>query len=332
MSDQKPRKRASYFSLGLLITVLLVSFWAVTNRQLLIDQVRAWQFVPSSSVATLRSDLELTGRGSFLFDASQPVLQMANEFNQSCQQKKETNNPIIGCYAKESIYIYDGTNSELDGIEETTAAHELLHAVYERLSHQDRERLDGELKTAYERVKTPELEKRMAYYEKAEPGQEMNELHSILGTENVNLGSALEAHYLKYFASRNRIVSYHDAYSGVFDRVTSQLTLLEEKINNDVASINDQIDTYNKQTQQLSDDTDDFNSRSQNGGFSSQSEFDQKRNQLVVRKDQLDAEAKSINNNINAVKRDRKTYNGLVDKYNQLSRSLNSSLSPTPSL
>ncbi len=48
-------------------------------------------------------------------------------------------NAILGCYNPSSrdIYIYNVTNSELDGVKEVTAAHEMLHAAWERLSESE---------------------------------------------------------------------------------------------------------------------------------------------------------------------------------------------------
>lgn len=333
MSEQKRRSSSLYISLFLLALAVVTTAWAVLNRQYIYDQVRASQFTPTSEVVSLRDSLSLTSTGTFLFDASHPLLQPANQFNDSCQQHKETNNPIIGCYVNNSIYIYKISTKELEGIEETTAAHELLHAVYQRLGNAEKTKLDAELKVAYERVKTPELQERMKYYEKSEPGQEMDELHSILGTENINLGAALENHYDEYFSSRKKIIAYHEAYSAAFDRITTQMKNLETQINTEVGSLNQRIESYNEKTGSLNNDTNSFNQRSQAvGGFSSQAQFNVERNALTARKQTLDAEYANIQATITNVESWRASYNQMVDKYNQLSRSINSSLAPTPSL
>jgi len=332
MSEQK-RRSSLYVSVILLIIVVVATAWAVLNRQYIFDQVRVSQYTPSGEVTSLKDRLALTGRGTFLFEASHPVLQSADEFNNSCQQHQETNSPIIGCYTRNSIYIYDVTANELQGIEETTAAHELLHAVYQRLSPSEKSSIDAELQSAYARVKTPELEKRMKYYEEHEPGHESDELHSILGTEHINLGATLEQHYDDFFTSRAKIIAYHDAYSATFDRITTQMKDLETKINSEVASLNQRISTYNTKMDTLNSDTDAFNQRARvQGAFSSQAEFTAARDALTSRKQVLDAEYASIQTSIASVDSWRTSYNAMVDKYNQLSRSINSSLKPTPSL
>jgi hypothetical protein len=330
---ERKRRSSVLVSLVLFVTVLVATTWAVSNRQYIIDSIRAYQFVPSKQVAAIKERLALTPRGSFLFDASSPSLQSADEFNESCRQRHETNNPIIGCYVDKSIYIFEVSNDELNGIEETTAAHELLHAVYERLDQDEREKLDTELSAAYERVKTPELSERMKYYEVSEPGHELNEIHSILGTENIDLGHTLEEHYKKYFTARNKIVTFHDSYSSTFNRVTDQLRNLEKQINSQVATINTRIQSYNARIELLSADTDSFNQRSAaaNSGMT-QEQFTVERSALTARKQALDDEYSSIQSLITSVESLRSSHGLLVEQYNQLNRSLNSTLDPTPAL
>ena len=331
MSDKKPHKYLG--PLLLLVFAVAVALGAVVYRQDIIDHVRAAQYQPAAAVKHIRGGLGLTGEGELYFDASQPEIESAGAFNDDCRQEKETNNPILGCYVDQRIYIFDVTNKELEGIEETTAAHELLHAAYERLSPGARRTLNAELEAAYQRVKTPELEQRIDFYKRSEPGQEMNELHSILGTEVDGLGSALEKHYSEFFKDRQKVLSYYHTYSAVFEDATKQLKRLENQINTRTDDINDRIKSYNKAVAALKDDVEVFNRRSQqNGGFSSQAEFDNARAGLLARQNDLDKTREAINDDIKSVERLRTNYNDLVDKYNELSRSINSSLPPTPKL
>lgn len=329
---EKKSRTSVVFSLVAVIGALLLASAALLNQQRIIDTVRSWQYEPSSEVATLRDKLGLTADGLLHFNASQPELEPATEFNQRCQQYSETNNPIIGCYINQLIFIFDVDNPKLNGIEETTAAHELLHAVYERLDPSEKEALDASLMAAYQKVKTPELEERMEYYEKTEPGEEMNELHSILGTEYADLSNVLEEHYDDYFTDRDRIVAYYEAYNAVFTSATKQLKSLESQINTLVASINARISTYNQRIKQFDADAAAFQRRNNSGGFDNQAEFDAAQGDLVARQAALEAERVSINAAIDRAKALRRQYNQVVSEYNQLSRSINSSLTPIPSL
>lgn len=322
--------------LGPLFLLLLagaIAFASVGYRQPIIDFVRSNQFQPTAEIADIRRDLQLTDLGTLYFNASEPVLKPAEEFNRACKQNRETNNPILGCYVNQRIYIFDVTNQKLQGIEETTAAHELLHAAYERMGASEQERLDSALETAYSRVKTPELEQRMAYYRESEPGQEMNELYAILGTEVEGLGHVLEDNYAAFFKDRRKILNFYKAYSSVFDDVSTRLKQLEMAINNRTASVNAQITSYNAAVSEHKAAVNAFNQRSgRPGGFESQAEFDAARLSLVARQSELDATRRQLLNEITAIEKLRKEYNQLVDEYNELSESINSSLAPTPEL
>lgn len=332
MSKLNPNKFGAAVGAAVLIIATAATMWAVAHRQTIVDTVRAMQFEPTAEIRAIKQKLVLTDEASLLFDASHPRLLAAKDFNDACGQHSETNSPIIGCYTMQTIFIYDVDTSELDGIEETTAAHELLHGVYERMSDADKAPINRELEKAYERVKTTELEERMAYYEKNQPGEELNELHSILGSEYADLSTILESHYAKYFTSRKKVLSYHDAYDGVFKRVTNQLQTLNEEINTIVEALNQRVRDYNAAVSRLDRDTTSFNERASSGGFSSQAQFDAERAELVSRQRTLDEQKRAIEASITSINGKKETYNALVDKYAALSRSINSSLAPTPSI
>ncbi|HEY0965118.1 MAG TPA: hypothetical protein VGE13_01420, partial [Candidatus Saccharimonadales bacterium] len=179
MLQEKTTNKRGWLASGavLLVLVSLMLFAAFWQKQMIIDYVLATQYVASSEVASIRSDLKLTGRGTLLFNASRPELQASDDFNTSCQQQKETNNPILGCYVVQRIFIFNVENEKLEGIEETTAAHELLHAAYERMGEGERNEVNAEIKKVLATVMTPDLKKRLDYYQKTEPGEEYNELY-----------------------------------------------------------------------------------------------------------------------------------------------------------
>lgn len=330
MPNQK--RSRSLFGLLLLVAVAATLVALLFNRQYFIDTIVASQYKPSAEMNEIRDKLDLTDEGKRLFDASQPVIEEASAFNKNCNQHVETNNPILGCYAQQRIYVYRVTSPELDGIEETTAAHELLHAVYERMSEADKSTVNAELSQMYEKVRNAELEERMEYYKSTEPGQEVNELHSILGTEQVALSSKLEEHYAKYFLSRQKIVNFFKQYNDTFISTTNRIKQLQEQINTEAVAVNQRIERYNVAVAKLQSDTNNFNARNTNGEFSSQAEFTNERSNLIARQNELNQERVAIEQQINASQQLRDQYNQLVDKYNQLSRNINSSLDPAPSL
>lgn len=332
MFTQKQAAKTSLPSLVVLLIFTLIVAGIVIFRQELIDTVRASQFTPSSEISDIKADLNLTERASFMFDASHPVLQTSDEFNVNCNQKSETNNPILGCYTMQSIYIYDITNPKLEGIEQTTAAHELLHAFYERLPQEARADLDAKLSAAYERLKTPELEERMDHYRETEPGQESNELHSILPTEFDDLGPDLEAYYKSIFMNRSKVVAYNKQYSGAFTEISNRLNFLASTINDAVERINMRIKEHNRAVKELEADQAAFVQKNRNGEFTSTASFNAEQQALNARAAQLNAERDQISAEINQSNELRDEYNALVEEYNELNQSINSSLAPTPSL
>ena len=330
--NQRPKKFRRIVAAGWLLASLLVAGVALANQQLIVDHVRAWQYEPQAEMAELRQRLQLTPEGELYFNTSHAQLEPAKAFNTHCRQSRETNNPIVGCYTNQRIFVFDIDNPKLAGIKEVTAAHELLHAAHERLSEAERQRLAGELRRVYQKVKTPELEKRMAYYEKTQPGEEANELYAILGTEQRTLSPMLEEHYRKYFKDRSVVVDYHDAYNDVFVRVSSELKRLEASINNLAKTTNQRIQNYNQTVSALKADISAFESKNNARGFRNQAEFDQARAGLVARQTTLDGERSSINAQIAKANTLRKQYNQLVEEYNQLNTSINSSLTPIEAL
>ena len=327
MSESRPQRSLSLISLVIILLAVVVSVLLLLYKQQVIDNVRAWQFTPSSRIVEIRNALKLTSLGKLYFDSSQPAVESADGFNQNCPQS-EPNNPVVGCYSNQLIYVYDVKDNRLDGIEETTAAHELLHAAYERMSDIERDEINTALDKAYKSIKTKELETRMEYYRKNEPGEEYNELHSILGTEFTQIGSTLEAHYAKYFEDRGAVLTWYQNYQSVFVQTTKKLDTLAVSINKRTAKVNAKITAFKRDQASLNADIAAFERRR----FTSQQEFDAERAALLSRQDALNARVLPLKNEVAAIEKLRKEYNTVREEYEGLSRSINSSLEPAPVL
>lgn len=302
------------------------------NRQNFVDDLKALAYNPSAQMQSIEDKLELTSYGKQVLAATGAKLEDATAFNQSCDQAKETNNPVLGCYSGGSIFVYSVNSQKLNGIEETTSAHELLHAVYARMSSSERAMINKELEAAYQRVKTTELEQRMAYYQKAEPGQADNELYSILGTEFHTVGPELEKHYALVFKNRQALVNFHDQYSSVFASLSQQANSLRSQINSLADSINQRTTSYNVAIKQLNTDISEFNQKSSNGGYISQIQFTTDRNNLIARSDELDKQRQSIQADVDHYNVLTRQYNAIATETNDLNADINSSLAPSPSI
>lgn len=310
--------------IGWLVAVLLLAFawWVVLERQFVVDTLQYYQYEPTSEVKEITSKLELTDDAKFMFYASHPSVEGSDTFNTYCP-RQEANSPILGCYANRRIHLYDVTDERLDGIQEVTAAHELLHAEYERLSDAEKERLRPLLDATYKRLADDELTSRMEYYERTQPGEMYNELHSIIPTEFADIGDELEKYYAEYFMNRRAIVEIHAKVSSQFTELSKEADGLVAKINELVASINSNTQAYNSGVLALNQKVVAFNARaSQSGGFTSQSEFAREKSALEAERSQLE----SLRAQVNA---DTATHQQLIAQLNSINartESLNESI------
>lgn len=285
------------------------------NRQTLLDSLVAALYEPTEEVAQLAKNVTLTAKSQRVFEATQPELADADTFNAACPRQEEKS-PILGCYtAYDRLYVYRVTNQELDGIEEVTTAHELLHAVWSRTDDATKQRLEPYLRQAYETAKTPELEERMAYYERNTPTEIVNELHSIMATEVADLDPYLENYYAAYFSDRQAIVSWYHAYNDTLTTLTTRADEILVELDALVVTIDSQSAAYDAASAQLDADITWFNSRANSGDFSSMTQFYSERAVLIVRSDQLENDRLALNANID-------TYDALASEYEQIAARL----------
>ena len=149
-----------------LIIVVVLAAAIVLNRQWLYDFWRGKTYVATPEMSRIRASLNLTGQGEFLFDASQPELSERDDFNARCRRENDEK-AILGCYTEGNIYVYDITEAELDGIRELTAAHELLHAVFARMSDDEKDALKSDLNQVYQ-ANEQDLSEDLANYSESE--------------------------------------------------------------------------------------------------------------------------------------------------------------------
>lgn len=333
MSDKK-HNRSSVIAAAI-VSVVIFAFagWLLLNKQFVIDQVSIWSYEAPANVIALEDRIDFSDQGKFYFRTTHPKLTGSDEFNVGCP-RQETGSPILGCYTEGRIYIYDITNEKLDGIEEVTAAHEMLHAVWERMSDTEQQRIGKLLRAAYANIDNPDLTERMDYYNRTEPGEFENELHSIIGTEVGNLGAELDTYYAKFFKDRQKVLDFHTKYSAVF----KDLQTRSENLYNELVVIGKSIEKrsaqYSIDVATLSSDIEAFNTKADKGEFNSMSQFNSERAALVARTNQLDADRIAINNDIKTYKEKYAEYQELGTQIESLNKSLDSikDLAPAPSV
>ena len=215
-------KRRLLSGLGVLV-VFSAAAWALLNRQWLRDSyiVRSTTLQPASEA--LRTDIELTSKGDFIYKASQAAVEEPNEFNQACRGVAREQSIVLGCYTKQRMYMYNVKDQRLNGVKQVTAAHELLHAVYERMPESEQSQVNNLLESTAAAITDQRFKDTMAEYRRTEPGQINNELHSIIGTEIDVIPEQLEQHYQKYLQNRTKIVRYAKQYEQTFTGLDDEI-------------------------------------------------------------------------------------------------------------
>ena len=304
----------------------VVSLLLWFHRQDVRDWLVVQRYTAPSEIVSLAERTTMTPHGRFLFYASTPEVDDASTFNDRCE-RREAASAALGCYHRGAIYIYRVSDKKLDGIQEVTAAHEMLHAAWDRLSTKERQRIAVLLERTYERVKTPELKKRMEYYERQQPGERSNELHSIFGTETRVLGDELDEYYASYFDDRQAVVALHQSYRSVFEMLEQETSDLKYKIEKYAIQINEAVAAYNTSIDQ-------FNSAviRHNQHLTSVDRTDPEavdayndRRELLIRQQQvLDEDRRDIRRQQTRYDALRKAYNVMVVRADKLTDSIDS--------
>lgn len=259
-SDQKPKGLIRKI-VGLVVLMALISLvvFVFFNRQYVIDKITVLQYSPSSEISAFADRTGMSSHGRFMYYAATPQLLNSEDFSKSCVNRNELS-VILGCYSGGVIYIFNVDDARLDGVEEVTAAHEMLHAAYERMSDSERRAVNSLVEKTYDNLTIDDdLSSRLDIYEKTEPGQRNNELFAIFGTEFKDVDPELEFVYDRFFEDRSKVVALSNTYNDLFRSLRNQAEDIESRVykiiderntmiedyNDDYADLQNQIETYN---------------------------------------------------------------------------------------
>lgn len=240
--------------LGILAMLIILCLWAVTHTV----QIRDWYILstyhPPAVVKQLANEDTMTSYAKMLFYVNEPNLANKTVFASNCPNGTDETY-VIGCYhsGDHGIYLLNVTDPRLNGIVPVTAAYEMLHAGYARLSDSERATIDKEMWSFYlAHVTSSEIKQQMASYAVTEPGAKYDELYSVLATEVAKLPPALSNHYKLYFTDRSKIVAMYQSYQAAFNirqtliqKDTSQLSALKKTITANEATLNSMEATIN---------------------------------------------------------------------------------------
>jgi uncharacterized protein YukE len=301
-------------SFGIITTIGLFvgTLWLFFNLQTTLDWIKLRSYEPTPEIAQLATDASFTDEGRRLFYVHYPELLDKANFQGKCTITEET--IVLGCYiSNQKIYVLDVDDERLEGVEQVTAAHEMLHAVYDRFSPSERDRIDSIVLSYYESATNERLEKTIESYRKRDPSIVPNELHSILATEIRELPEELDRHYSQYFIDRLSVVSLAEAYEDEFSKRQKQIEAFDEELgalSNRITSTESQIvqlgaaltverlqleslrtdsESYNNAVPSYNEKVEEYNSilESLRGYIASYNDIVQKRNAIAVEEREL---------------------------------------------
>ncbi len=293
----------------------LIDWWALHN------------YTPPANIAALSADTTMTPYATKLFYLNHPQLQSSADFNENCPAGGEKT-IVLGCYHSRQggIFIYSVSDKELHGVEQVTAAHEMLHAAYDRLSAKDKKYVNGLLQQYYTtRLRDPTIRTEIAAYQKSEPKDVVNEMHSIFGTEVANLPGPLEQYYRHYFVHRKIVAQFAASYRSAFTKreaiikqYDAQLRSLKNEINMDESTLQTELSEINSMQSTLDAERSAGDNAAYNRGVAPYNSLVDTYNSLV---DQVRYRIYLFNTLV--VKR-----NAIALQENKLARELNSSAEP----
>lgn len=291
----------------LLLSIIAGSVVGIIYRQELFDYVALRNYTPSPEIVSLADQTTMRDKTRRVFYVNHPQLSDKATFRQNCPSGEHS--IVLGCYIeRRGIYLLDVTDQRLDGVIQVTAAHETLHAEYDRLSSDERARVDAMTDSFFKTLQNDRIKKTVEQYRAKDPSVVPNELHSILATEVRDLSPELEAYYSQYFTNRKQVVAFSEKYEQTFvglnnqvDEYDAQLKELKQNIENGQK----QIDALNTEIEQRKSRLDSLINSGQTEDY----------NDAVP---EFNASVREYNALINQTKSQIADYNDIVEKRNSI--------------
>lgn len=211
-----------------LVIALLIGWWILNNQYVISDWFALRGYDAPAYAVGYADDTAMSDYGRQVFYVGKPELNEKADFNANCPIPDRS--LVLGCYADGIIYVFDVQDERLEGVEEVTAAHEMLHAAYSRLSGGEKRSLETLLEEQLTVITDTRVLELVEQYRQDDQSTLYNEMHSIFGTELKELLPALEEHYAEYFTDRLRVVAISESYEQVFLDIDSKIKNLEGEI------------------------------------------------------------------------------------------------------
>jgi hypothetical protein len=214
--------------LAVVVGLIVIGF---AKRQTITDYIGMLGYSPPATVSAIARDDTMSAEATHLFYLNQPQIADKASFRADCPSDSEQT-IVLGCYKSNQggIFLLSVSDPKLSGVEQVTAAHEMLHAAYDRLSSAERSKVDSWLRNYYKTVTNEQIIATIDAYRRSEPGNVENEMHSVFGTEISKLPVNLENYYKRYFINRSRVTSYATRYRATFNDLKLQISRYDAKL------------------------------------------------------------------------------------------------------
>jgi len=252
--------------LSLVIAILVIGggLFVWQNKWELHDRWVSKSYRVSTDSGEVLENLDLTAKGELVYKASHTEVDDKDRFKTLCPVELYEEASVLGCYSSRKIYVLKVDEPKLAGVEEVTAAHELLHAQFERMSDVEKKEL-GELLVQWRgSVEDEDINRLIDSYKKnLSEGEDLNnEIFAIYGTQLKDVGADLEKVYQEYFKDRAGIVKMYTQYSSEFKRIEntvreydSQLAKLrseKEELERDLTELGNRLSSQKQDLETLS--------------------------------------------------------------------------------
>ncbi len=225
---------------------------------------------PSAEIAALADRIGLTAQGRRIFYAARPALVTASVVRAQCRDVSDRpDDAWAGCYGGENgIAIYAPSDPRLARSTVQTAAHELLHAVFDQLDADERARVTRLLARATDGLAPGNpVRARIDASSRRDERNRPSEQFAYLGTEVMPAGGlapALEAVYGRYLTDRAALVRNSRRAVKVLEDARDEVVALEtrnvrlrvqyEQDRADYAQLRTLYDEYRKKQREVAGD------------------------------------------------------------------------------
>lgn len=302
------KSRKLFYGVFALLLALNAALWF--GREPFLDWQALRSYQAPSTISKLASDDTMTPEARKYFYMNHPSVEDRTNFNKHCPNDSE-HSVVLGCFLgnRAGIYLFNVSDPELHGVEQVTAAHEMLHQAYQRLSSSERARVNKLLEDYYKNdLKDETIKEQVALYRQSEPTAVADEMHSLFGTQVAQLPAELETYYKQYFTKRSTVTDFYASYQSAFTERKQQIAAYDAQL----SDLKTHIDTMERSLTQQKTALNTLQSQMEQ--YKSSKTYDQY-NALVPT---YNAKVNAYNADLELLKREIASYNDIVGKRNAI--------------